>query len=629
MHQSRDDREKLAEVRLELLAGRIDTAGERLDRLTGEHYRVLPEWWNAHGIVARHRGEFAQALQAWQEACRLEPRAEFLHNLATVLRDLGRLEDSVSTCRLALEKFPQAAPLWCNLGTSLVELDQLPEAADAFKSAIRLDPDTADAHGALGVIATRLEDLQTARRALHRAIELDRRRAAFHDALGLLEMRCGDYQRAIACHAEATRLEPNNSEAWNNLGYALTKIGFADRAMGALQRALQLSPDFAEASNNLGNACRDCGQLEAAKEHYRRALLGRPGFPEAIFNLADVHRFQKSDSQLRELLETSIPDDHAAAALLHFARGKALDDIEDHAGAFAEWRRANALMRRITAYDESRTLGLIHRLIDSTRTAQLDAKAEDVPGEPANEPNKRSVFIVGTPRCGSTLLEQILASHPSVDALGEIDFMERALVEAIPNFDDELPYWPSWDSTRLARIAERYRQQVERWGRLRADTRWTIDKFLANSLYLGPIVRAMPNAKIIILSRDRRDSGLSCWSKRFASGHHYAYDLQELGRYLSAHHELMKGWIRCLPTRDVMSIDYETLAEHPRATVKSVLDFLELPWHPSCLEFHRTDRIVRTASAVQVREPIHTAGIGRWRAYADELLPMIKQWEGR
>jgi len=582
----------LRNIEADLIAGRVIEAARRLDEAVLEGRQgTHSDWWHVRAVIAYHRNSLEEAVGHWRKAIRQDPRPHYRHNLASALCDLAALS---------------------------VEHGRLPLAFEALCEAVQAAPTLVEAQAALGIVATEMQDWDLAAQALHEAIRLDEDHARAHDALGTLAGRQHRWSEAVSHHADAVRRDARCAEAWNNLGHALLQIGSSDKAVQALEQAVAISLGFAEAHNNLGNAYRDCGRFTDALGCYRQALELKPDLTEAQFNLADLHRYETDDAELTRLLQTPVPAEAPRAALLLFARGKAFDELGRTDEAFASWREANGLIRRGNGYDEARTLERLEQLRSSIEGGAPPSPADQPPlPSPPNH-----VFIVGAPRCGSTLLEQILASHPAVQSLGERDFFEQSIMAASPQALGNPRSWLARDNEQVRAIAEGYRSRV--LASTAATTRSLIvDKFLGNSLVLGEIRRALPAAKIIVLFRDNRDLGLSCYSKRFTTGHPYAYDLAELGRYLSTHDRLLEAASRCFPETTVMRIQYEEMVERPEQVIRRLLNFLGLSWHPACLEFHTTSRIVTTASAQQVRSPINRHGVGRWRRYERHLGPLL------
>ena len=546
--------------------------------LTGD-----PDSWHRLAVEAYQRNQLAIAIAYWRKAMEHDLGAQHRHNLAVAL---------------------------CDLATSHTERGELDPALTILQEASDLAPALFDAQAILGIVATELQHWDIASRALHAALRLNETNARVHDALGVLAGRRQLWAEAIQHHSNALLRDAQDVDAWNNLGHALLQIGCSDKAVKALEQAVSIKEDFAEAHNNLGNAHRDCGRFEVAKSHYRKALKLKPHLTEAQFNLAELHHYQPDDAELTNLLQTPLPDHAANAALLLFARGKAFDDLNRTEEAFANWQQANLRIREINGYDEVQTLRQLEELC-----VQIQSLAPQSPKSCAKSQSPTPVFIVGAPRCGSTLLEQILLSHPAIRGIGERDFFEQALLSAdISSCDSE---------DERDRIRQRYISECERALGDTSGASLVVDKFLANSLHLGAIHQVLPEAKIIALFRDRRDMAWSCFTKRFSTGHPYAYDLAELGRYLSAHDRLLEAACRALPDSTIIRIQYEELVENPETIIRRLLKFLGVAWHSDCLNFHTADRIVTTASAQQVRKPINRHGMGRWRRYERYLSPLL------
>ena len=592
MGQQHEADARLAAIQSALLAGRIDEAARRLEAaIHAGEIAEQAEWWHVRAVVAYHRNQLEDAIACWRQANQHEPLPHYRHNLATAL---------------------------CDLATATVERGELASAFTALCEAIEADPALFAAQAALGIVATELGQWPVAHRALMAAVRLDGSSARAHDALGILAGRQHRWTEAIRHHAEAVQCDARSAEACNNLGHALLQVGRPHEAIKVLEQALAIDRKFAEVHNNLGNAYRDCGRFVDAQQCFRQALQLKANLTEAQYNLADLHRYQADDAELKRLLQTPVPADASHAALLLFAKGKAFDDLGLADEAFANWREGNRLLRANNDYDEARTLGRLERL-----RGCFDDHRRPLPNPAPPPPPPNYAFIVGAPRCGSTLIEQILASHPAVHCLGEHNFFEQSVIAASPQIVDEPTAWQTWDHEQIDSIAKGYVAIAQAHAAASRGALF-VDKFLANTLYLGGIYRALPTAKVIALFRDRRDLGLSCYSKRFTTGHSYAYDLGELGRYLTAHDRLLEAACRYFPQTNLIRIQYEELVEQPEPIIRRLLHFLDLPWHPACLESHLTSRVVTTASARQVREPINRHGVDRWRRYERHLAPLLE-----
>lgn len=575
----------LSAIQSALVAGRLDVAADQLTQaIQSGLVTEDSDWWHTRALVAYQSDQLDEAIDYWRRSMERNPQPHYRHNLASAL---------------------------CTRAALQAEAQDLASAFVTLTDAVHIAPELFEAQAALGIVATALQRWDVATDALQTGLRLNDTRARIHDALGVLAARQQRWAEAIRHHANAIQRDSQDAEIWNNLGHALLQTGSSDKALVALEQAIAIKSDFAEAHNNLGNAKRDCGQFSAAKRHYLKALELKPALTEAEFNFADLHRYQLDDVEFTRLKQASLPEHPASAALLLFARGKAFDDVGQADNAFASWNEANRLIRLSNGYDEAQTLRRLEQL-----RMTLEKCGHRPPNPAATEPMPNHVFIVGAPRCGSTLLEQILTSHPAIRGIGERDFFEQAVLAESrqgPISDDQ-----------LLKIAKRYAGTTQSYLGQASGVSLIVDKFLANSLYLDVISRALPAAKIVVLFRDKRDLALSCFSKRFSSGHPYAYDLAELGRYLTAHDQLLDTACRHLPANSVLRIQYEEMVERPETVIRHLLNFLGVSWHPQCLEFHTMERIVTTASAQQVRQPINRHGIGRWQQYERHLGPLLE-----
>jgi tetratricopeptide (TPR) repeat protein len=415
---------------------------------------------------------------------------------------------------------------------------------------------------------------------------------------------------------------PNSAAAHNNHGKSLVALSRLNEAETAFLKALHLRPGLAEAHSNLGNVYRAQGRRDEAEASYRKALGVNPASGEAYRGLAAVKRFHAGDGDLAAIDDLlSRPDLPARERIaLAYAAGKARADIgDDPEAAFAQFAEGARLKRASLTYDAARDEALadaIAAAFPAERVAALQAAGS---GDPGPEP----VFIVGMPRSGSTLVEQILASHPAVAAGGERTGLRTAIVAESVAREALFPDWvPDLAGEDLARLGRRYRDSLPKAHK--AGGHMT-DKMPANFRFLGLIHACLPRARIVHVHRDPLDTCLSCFTHLFGGNDiPYSYDLRELGRYYAAYTRLMAHWRAILPPESLLDLRYEDLVSDLPGETARLLAHCGLPWDDACLAFHETARDVRTASAEQVRRPVSTAAIGRWKTYATQLAPLRK-----
>ena len=439
---------------------------------------------------------------------------------------------------------------------------------------------------------------------------------------GNAALRQGDAARAAAAYERATALWPSYADAWLNLGVAYGGLDRIEEAAACARRVLDLRPDDPSALNNLANALNAQGRFEEAIHCYRRAIEIRPDDAEAHYNLVN-----------QQPLNDGSPESEAAFALLSrqaaaldrftareqsallFALGRALEARGEADEAFESLARANALHRSALKFD----------IAASERLAAAIAKQFD----PAifarhrgdGSPSERPVFIVGMPRSGTTLVEQIVSAHPDVHGAGEIGLMPMLVSRLRDPQGRGYPFWASGlSSADLERLALAYLDVLDQ--REGGKARIT-DKTVGNFELLGLIHLCFPKARIIHCRRDARDVCVSCFATRFSGGHDYAYDLRELGRFWRVYDGLMAHWRTVLPPGRMLEVDYETLVEDLEGSAQRLITHLGLPWDEACLRFYESHREVRTASFAQVRRPIYKGSVGRWRRFADHLGPLL------
>lgn len=452
----------------------------------------------------------------------------------------------------------------------------------------------------------------------------DRRR----DIRGILadaqkHSRAGRIDDAVAHYERALFLRPDHADAHNNLGSALLSQGKADDAAAHFGRALALDPDHAAAHNNLGTVFRDEGRFADAMAHYERAIAIRPDYTVAHFNRAELTTFHHDHADLKALEALAARDDMSAdkSPYLHFALAKALEDCGDYARAFEHLRKGNAQKRSQIKYDEKSGMELFRRVSRVFGASLLDRLKGE--GDPSSVP----VFVLGMPRSGSSLIEQVLASHPQIHGAGELTDLEIAVNEVLTACSQPVSYPEcvrALDGATLRRIGQAY---LARLPALAAGKVRIVDKSPGNFLSVGLIRLILPNARIIHTMRNPIDTCASCYSKLFSSGQHFSYDMEELGRYYRSYSEMMAHWRSVLPPAAMLEVSYEDVVDDLAGQARRLIDYCGLPWDDRCIDFHKTIRSVRTASGVQVRQPLFRSSLQRWRRYEAGLAPLLKELE--
>ncbi len=485
--------------------------------------------------------------------------------------------------RLSRQRDPAAAARLLNLAAAQMGAGRLADAAAAYAQAERADPDDFRAPMSLATIALRL----------------------------------GDPAQALGPLRRAAQLSPQLFDAQHNLGAVAQALSLWEEAAAVYERALALRPEALETRRNLATVLAILGRIEAALDQHR--ILAR--HPQtrlwALTRIALLRPEAVSEAEVGEMRRAAADDavDIDTRAGLWFALGEALERSGDAAAAFAAFAQGNRLKRRTFLADPGANpprLLEAHRLAArrtvETFTAEFLAERTGL-GLSTEAP----IFVVGMPRSGSTLIEQILASHPQVRSLGETAALPRLLERG------ELMAAAA-DKALVRDTARRYLDDARARG-WRGSGRF-VDKTLENYLHLGAIAVMFPRAVILHAQRDAMDTCVSCYRQLFASGAETLYDLAEIGSEYATYRQVMEHWRRVLPGR-VTDVHHEQLVEGPEAQIRwLVTEACGLPWNDACLAFHETPGAVRTASSAQVRQPIFHTSLGRWRRYESHLGPL-------
>jgi len=608
------------------LGGRTDeaiAAGNRAIALDPGHAGALSNV----GIALFEQGRFEEALAHYDRAVAADPAFVQAHsNRGNALQRLERFAEAETCYRRAIELTPQFPDAWNNLGTCLRELKRSEEAIAAYRTALELrqnDPETLDN---LALALKDLERYEEAAATLRAALAIEQRSDKIHLHYGSVLIDQHKVDEAAAATERALALNPNSHDAVNLMGRVAFERGELEAALEHYRRALSLKPDLADACNNMGNVLKELGRLGEAQKAYLKALELDPRVRGVYVNLADSKTFKPGDRHLAAMEALAAQPDGLSKTdrmQLDFALSKAFADLKEHRRSFEHLLKGTAAKRAAIVYDEAAALSLFDRL-ERTFTHEL-MRAKNGGGDPSPVP----IFVLGMPRSGTTLVEQILASHPKVYGAGELKTLNDVVLTVRGPDGATLPYpefVPSLDPAALKQIGARYvellRELASRGGH--AGERVT-DKMPSNYYFVGLIHLALPNARIIHTMRDPVDTCISCFSKLFSAEQNHTYDLGELGRYYRRYERLMAHWRRVLPEGRMLDVRYEDVVADLEGAARRIIDYCGLPWDDRCLSFHATARPVRTASATQVRQPIYTSAVGRWKVYEEFLGPLLKE----
>ncbi len=580
--------------------------------------------WHLLGVIAHQVGKQGFAVEYIGRAIGLKGDAAAFHNsLGNALEDQGKLDEAVACYRRVVELKPDDTEAHNSLGIALNEQGKLDEAVACYRRALELEPGYAQAHNNLGIALREQGKLDEAIASCRRALELKPDFAEAHNNLGNALKDQGKPAEAVPCYRRAVELKSDFVAAHSNLGSALRDQGKLDGAVACYRRALELKADFAEAHGNLGSALEEIGDLRGAEDSLRAALRHNPRFAFAHYKLAELLGGKLPEKDLaaqRRLLEESELTD-AQRWLLHFGLAQVLDARGEYAGAAEHLARGNALQlsewrKRGQQYDPIAHESFVTRLI-GVSTPDFFERVRGFGLE-----SELPVFVVGLPRSGTTLIEQILASHSHVFGAGEITLARDTWAMLAGQGADCIEGLGRLDRQTAGRLASRH---LERLRTFSSAALRIVDKMPENYLYLGLLASLFPRAKLIHCRRDLRDVAVSCWMTHFQEIR-WARDQQQMASRFDEYQRLMEHWRKVLPV-PLLEVDYEETVGDLEGVARKLVAWCGLAWEPSCLEFHQAKRPVRTASAVQVRQPIFRTSVGRWKHYEHALHGLFARLE--
>ncbi len=561
-------------------------------------------------VMLLNQKKFEDVLQHAGLLAQKYPWSALLQTLqGAAIAGLGHPDRAIAYYVNAVEIDPESADAYNNLAAAMLDLGRHEEAAGALKRALEIKPDFAIAHNNMGNALRNLGHPRDAIKSYETALELAPTYAEAHNNLGITYSRLGMLKEAVESFSAAIEIEPGFVVAHNNLGSALREFGRVGEAVECFENALRLAPEFVEAHNNMGNALSNLGRRDEAVASFRKALELNPDFAGAHRNLSLVSTYAAGDEQIEHMLKLidreGISDDDRMQ--LGFALGKAHEDLGEWDRAFSYFAEANRLAKQGSGYAIAD---------DDTAFSQLRSwfPADVRPLGDDSDGAITPIFIVGMPRSGTTLVEQILASHSQVYGAGELSLLERA-VRSGAREDVSDPV------SQLASIRETYRAGL---GDIGISEPYVTDKMPLNFRWIGFIFTAMPDARIVHVERDPRATCWSIFKHHFPShGHGFANDLGDLARFHALYRQLMAFWHERFPGQ-IHDLSYEALTENQEDETRRLLEYAGLDWDAACLDFHKTERAVQTSSSAQVREQMYQGSSEAWRNYREHLEPMIE-----
>jgi tetratricopeptide (TPR) repeat protein len=569
-------------------------------------------------VLLHQQGKLTEAEQLYLTVLQLDPNSAETHlNLGAALAQLNRLEEARAHFEKAIALRPDSPEARNNLGNALARLNHLDQSIVQFEKALEVSRRNAEPYlRACYNIGASLQTLNRYEEAIPhytRAIAIKPDYAEAHNNLGDALIKCRRPQEALTHYEKSAAIRPNLAEAQNNVGVSLHALNRESEAIAHFTKALVLRPDYADAHANLGLALESLGRMEEATRAFEKAIENAPARAKFYHWLFHSKKAVAGDRLLTAMIElarhmASLP--RAEQIELHFALGKIYADLKQYDLSFRHLLEGNALKRQEIDYDEGATLGMLER-IRAVFTAEFMQSKQGL-GNRSAEP----VFILGMPRSGSTLVEQILASHPRVFGAGELNNFTQAMRAHVQS-PEQITTLANED---LLRLGTRYLCGIRN---IAPNADHVTDKAPSNFRFAGLIHLALPNTRIIHTRRDPVDTCVSCFSTLFARGQPFTYELGELGRYYRAYERLMDHWRAVLPEGVMLEVRYEELVADFEAQARRIVAHCGLPWDEACLAFYKTRRPVKSASAPQVYQPLYNTSVGRGSCYGDLLRPLL------
>lgn len=593
---------------------RLPEAEERL-RFALSLDAEFPQLHEDLGSVLALQSKFNEAIPEFERAIELQPALPLAHKkLGQALVAAGRGKDADEAFQVYIDSDEDRATIM--KGVELLRTKQLDDAAAVFQSVLKRNPDSVNAMRYLAVCywqgKTKLDDAEA---LLRRATQLAKDYLGAWLILGALLLERNKNVEAIAAYQQATKLNPKNPESWAGLGSAFSVAMYPDKSVEAYAKSIELNPKVAGVQMGYAHALKTVGRQADALIAYRAAIAAKPDFGEVYWSMANLKIFKFEPQELEDMQQQLQREDLSESADIHFrfALGKAFEDEKEYDKAWHHYHTGNQRQRMTVAHEPIE--------MENRHAAVKAVFNRDFIAERANQgfDAADAILIVGLPRSGSTLVEQILASHSQVEGTAELPVLGK-LSQSIGRYRTDGVAYPEAVSQLRKKDWRAYGQQyIEESRRYRVtDKPIFTDKLPNNFPFVGLMHLILPNTKVINARRHPFDSCLGGYKQLFGQGQNFTYDMLDLAHYYKQYDAMMKYWHDVLPGK-VLDVHYEVTVTDLESQVRRILDHCGLPFEESCVRFHETERAVKTASSEQVRQPIYTGALGTWRRYEKHL----------
>ena len=490
------------------------------------------------------------------------------------------------------------------------------KAEDAFKKVLKEDDKNIDALRFMGILAFKSGNHDIAEKMLVRALMLDPTYSLVWANLAQVYSVTGQLDKAEKSFKNILNMEPNNGLIWADYGTVLTKLANYKDGKEAYLKALDFKPDSPRVHLSLGHVYKTMGEIDKSIDSYKNTISQNKLSGEAYWSLANLKTYSFSENEIKEMEQTLKEDmSDVERSQMHFALGKALEANRDFDNSFQNYFEGNRIKKEQIKYSSKDTT-------DNTKRILRFFNFENIKNIAESSTNDRDpIFVLGMPRSGSTLIDQIISSHSKVDGTQELPNIIKIAAELNANNKNSYPeILNEFKDSELSDLGKKYLSETS-WAR--DDAPFFIDKMPNNFIHIGLIKTILPNAKIVDTRRDAMDTCFSCYKQFFARGQLFTYSLEDLGNYYTDYIRAMNHWHNVFG-KDIFTVHYDNVINNTEETIKELIDYCELPFEKQCLEFYKSSRPVKTPSAEQVRQPIYKSGLNYWKNYEKHLNPLKK-----
>ena len=490
------------------------------------------------------------------------------------------------------------------------------KAEDAFKKVLQEDKNNIDALRFMGILAFKSGNHDIAEAMFTRALKLDPTYSLVWANLGQVFSVTGQLDKAQKSFKNILNMEPNNALIWAEYGTVLTKLAKYKEGRDAYLKALEFKPDSPRVHLSLGHVFKTMGEIDNSIDAYKKTIIKNNLSGEAYWSLANLKTYSFSENEIKDMEKTLEGDmSDIERSQMYFALGKAYEAKKDFDNSFKNYYKGNKAKKSLIKYSSDDTTQNTKRILKFFNQENIVNLSK------SSTSDKDPIFVLGMPRSGSTLIDQIISSHSKVDGTQELPNIIKIAAELNTTKQDSYPeVLKKLDDFQLSKLGKDYISETK-WARDVAP--FFIDKMPNNFIHIGLIKTILPNAKIIDTRRDAMDTCFSCFKQFFARGQLFTYSLEDLGNYYTDYIRAMNHW-HSVYGKDIFTVHYDNVINETEETIRELLDYCDLPFEKECLEFYKSSRPVKTPSAEQVRQPIYKSGLNYWKNYEKHLTPLKK-----